>query len=232
MSDIKEKTHHDPRMGDEDVDDEIPQPSPQRSRRHAHFDRHPTFEEGEPRRYPPSPSTSDETVQEKRHDDHDKPPRLTPGQWILKKSPIDLNWIPNNWSWSKIKPVIRCALTAWVSVLFFVIPKLEVMLGQVCLYCLLPWHHPVRMLSFPDYRIGIRSQCSPSVLLNSADADSVGQLPHFSRCVAQLLSHISALMWDESTVGFLQPPSAPFIAVLEQEIILLLCVTAGWAFVV
>ncbi|EKM60249.1 uncharacterized protein PHACADRAFT_246113 [Phanerochaete carnosa HHB-10118-sp] len=43
---------------------------------------------------------------------------------------IDLKWIPANLSWPKMKPVIRTALVAWISVLFFTIPRLEVMLGQ------------------------------------------------------------------------------------------------------
>lgn len=43
----------------------------------------------------------------------------------------DLSWVSNNFTWSKIKPVIRCAAFTWICLLFVVIPKLEVMLGQV-----------------------------------------------------------------------------------------------------
>ncbi len=44
---------------------------------------------------------------------------------------VELGWIPNNLNWSKIKPALRSALLAWVSLLFVIIPKLSVMLGQV-----------------------------------------------------------------------------------------------------
>ena len=32
-------------------------------------------------------------------------------------------WIPQNWTWCKLKPVIRCALAGWISVVLFVIPE-------------------------------------------------------------------------------------------------------------
>jgi hypothetical protein len=41
------------------------------------------------------------------------------------------SWIPNNLTWSKIKPALRSALLGWVSLLFVIIPRLEVTLGQV-----------------------------------------------------------------------------------------------------
>jgi len=43
----------------------------------------------------------------------------------------NLPWVKENWTWSKIKPVIRCAVVAWVSAVLFVIPRVEQMLGQV-----------------------------------------------------------------------------------------------------
>lgn len=43
----------------------------------------------------------------------------------------DLQWVSQNNTWSKWKPVIRCALAAWISGLLFVIPKVENMMGQV-----------------------------------------------------------------------------------------------------
>ncbi|KAF8149165.1 hypothetical protein B0H34DRAFT_735166 [Crassisporium funariophilum] len=39
-------------------------------------------------------------------------------------------WIGKNWTWSKIKPVIRCAVVGWISVVIFVIPKVEAFVGQ------------------------------------------------------------------------------------------------------
>lgn len=58
--------------------------------------------------------------------------QITAGK-VVQKLPFkpDLSWVSNNWTWSKIKPVIRCAAVAWISILFVIIPKLEVMLGQV-----------------------------------------------------------------------------------------------------
>jgi hypothetical protein len=45
--------------------------------------------------------------------------------------PSSLQWIPKNLTWSKMKPVIRCSLVAWISLLFMIIPKTAKMLGQV-----------------------------------------------------------------------------------------------------
>ncbi|KDR73069.1 hypothetical protein GALMADRAFT_270443 [Galerina marginata CBS 339.88] len=39
-------------------------------------------------------------------------------------------WVPQNFEWSKIKLVVRCALAAWVSVVLFIIPKVERVMGQ------------------------------------------------------------------------------------------------------
>lgn len=42
-----------------------------------------------------------------------------------------LAWIPANWSFAKWKPVIRCALVAWISLVLYVIPAVEREMGQV-----------------------------------------------------------------------------------------------------
>lgn len=47
------------------------------------------------------------------------------------KLPETLQWIPENWTWSKIKPVIRCAVAAWIATVLFVIPRVQIFLGQV-----------------------------------------------------------------------------------------------------
>ena len=44
-----------------------------------------------------------------------------------------LKWIPANFTYPKLKPVIRSALTAWLSIVLFVIPSVEDTLGQVSL---------------------------------------------------------------------------------------------------
>ena len=133
MSKHKPAMYYDPRMGDEGSDGDTSQPaSPQLTRKHVHMDRHPTFEEGAPRRYLDSSIMSDETAKKGEQGEQEKPPRLTFAQWILNRLPVDLTWIPANWSWSKIKPVIRCAFVGWISVFFIIVPKLEVLLGPVC----------------------------------------------------------------------------------------------------
>ncbi|KAI0089790.1 hypothetical protein BDY19DRAFT_888753 [Irpex rosettiformis] len=90
---------------------------------------------------------------------------LRTGKAAVQKTPfintVDLSWIPNNMTWSKIKPALRCALAAWVSLLFLLITDLSVMLGQA--------------------------------------------------------------------TAVLMPPNSPFIAVLEQEITLMIFASIAWA---
>lgn len=40
-------------------------------------------------------------------------------------------WVSNNNNWSKVKPVIRCAVAAWISSVLFLIPAFELAVGQV-----------------------------------------------------------------------------------------------------
>ncbi len=47
------------------------------------------------------------------------------------KLPQALQWIPANFTWEKLKPVIRCALAGWISVVVFVIPRVNTYMGQV-----------------------------------------------------------------------------------------------------
>ncbi|KAF4566043.1 hypothetical protein EYR36_011457 [Pleurotus pulmonarius] len=44
--------------------------------------------------------------------------------------PPSLQWIPANWTWSRIKPVIRCAVAAWICTVLFLIPRVEIFMGQ------------------------------------------------------------------------------------------------------
>jgi hypothetical protein len=46
----------------------------------------------------------------------------------------DFQWVPQNTTWSKWKPVIRCALAAWICGLLFIISKTENAMGQVSLF--------------------------------------------------------------------------------------------------
>ena len=45
--------------------------------------------------------------------------------------PQSLAWIPQNLTWSKLKPVIRCSLAAWVSLVLMIIGPVARSLGQV-----------------------------------------------------------------------------------------------------
>ena len=122
--------NYDPRMGDESGDERPIQPvRTQSSHRHVRLKEHPTLEEYEPQAkegHTPSEHSSETT---KKADSTKS--AVSPGQWVLAHSPIDLAWIPANWTWSKMKVLIRCALVAWISLLFFIVKRLEILLGQV-----------------------------------------------------------------------------------------------------
>ena len=53
-------------------------------------------------------------------------------------------WVSNNSNWSKVKPVIRCAVAAWVSAVLFLIPAFELAVGQVSGTFLLPPNYLMR----------------------------------------------------------------------------------------
>ena len=70
-----------------------------------------------------SPSSSD-AIQEKGKEN--PPP---PGKKLTL--PSSLAWIPANFTWSQMKIVIRCSLTAWVSLVFSIVRPISRPLGQV-----------------------------------------------------------------------------------------------------
>lgn len=49
------------------------------------------------------------------------------------KTPNILQWIPTNFKYSKLRPVIRSAAAAWIALVLFVIPPVQIFFGQVCL---------------------------------------------------------------------------------------------------
>lgn len=69
-------------------------------------------------------SSSSDVIQEKGKEIPPPPER----KFTL---PSSLAWIPANLTWSRLKPVIRCSLTAWVCVVFLVVRPLSRSLGQV-----------------------------------------------------------------------------------------------------
>ncbi|KAI0070007.1 hypothetical protein K474DRAFT_1609486 [Panus rudis PR-1116 ss-1] len=100
-------------------------------------------------------------------DDSNKKEQVPLYRRIVHHIPVNLQWIPDNWSWSKIKPVIRNAVLGWVSMVLLLIPESEKAMGQASFLILI--------------------------------------------------------------ASFLDPPSEPFIAVLEREVILVFLVCVSWA---
>ena len=121
MSDLR---HPDPRMGDEE--EESPT-SPQQEIRPQ-----PRQRKEVKLRIPPSTTTSsEESTFEKR--DH-KPPPTPPSLWqnpLVQKLLLDVQWIPANRTWSKLKPVIRSSVVGFISVVLMVIPRVERTIGNV-----------------------------------------------------------------------------------------------------
>lgn len=192
MADSSPKVHYDPRMGDEGSDEELPSPTSLRqARKRVTMDRHPTFDDSEPRRYPSSQDTESMFQEKDKESEREKPPRLSVGQWILQNSPVNLQWIPTNLSWSKFKPVLRSALTAWISVLFFIIPKLERTLGSVCrplqfVFFRCPSSfHPLSVLRLSDssHRLLFKRGFAPHLPGSEKLLTRIllGELPHSSR---------------------------------------------------
>jgi len=64
-------------------------------------------------------------------------PIKEPKPWMNLHLPAQLQWIPRNWTWSNLKPVIRCSIVAWVSAVLFIIPRVELLMGQVCFLVLM-----------------------------------------------------------------------------------------------
>ena len=110
---MSDPQHHDPRMGDEG--EEVPPSTP----RHV--------------RIPPEalhPSDSSEKPFKPRGH-ASSPPRTSIVRRVIQVLPVDLSWIPPNLTWSKIKPVIRCAVVCWVSALLMIIGPTARLMGSV-----------------------------------------------------------------------------------------------------
>jgi hypothetical protein len=70
-----------------------------------------------------SPSRSD-AIQEKGRKNPAAPEKKSTFSSVF-------GWIPENFTWSQLKPVIRCFLTAWVSLVFIIVRPVARSLGQV-----------------------------------------------------------------------------------------------------
>ncbi|KAI6026427.1 hypothetical protein BKA83DRAFT_4243292 [Pisolithus microcarpus] len=53
------------------------------------------------------------------------------------KLPRRLQWVSANWTWSRWKPALRSAVSAWVALVIFVIPSVENVLGQAAFLILI-----------------------------------------------------------------------------------------------
>jgi hypothetical protein len=83
------------------------------------------------------PSEGGDAKLQPHKDNNNRAPRstfrkYTGGLWSSMLP--DFQWVPQNTNWSRWKPVIRCALAAWICGLLFIIPKTENAMGQVSLF--------------------------------------------------------------------------------------------------
>ncbi|KAJ6525711.1 hypothetical protein B0H19DRAFT_1223853 [Mycena capillaripes] len=76
----------------------------------------------------PTRSDSSSTHISGTTDSEAKPPASKALDWL--KWPKSLQWVLDNLTWPKVKPTIRSAIAAWISMVLFLIPKIEVFLGQ------------------------------------------------------------------------------------------------------
>ena len=117
---MSERRRYDPRLGDEDCDEhsDVQSPiSPPRTPKHVQL------------QLPDDdPHDAEKT--------HKKPDERRPSKPLLARVvnalPFNFAWIPANFTRSKMKPVIRCAVVCWVSALFMIIPQTMNLMGQVC----------------------------------------------------------------------------------------------------
>ena len=114
---MSERRRYDPRLGDEDDDPQTlrtPPNSPPRTPKHVHIqipDDAPTPEKSRegPAVRPPQPLFTR----------------------VVQLLPFNLAWVPANFTWSKWKPALRCAVVCWVSALLMIIPQTMQAMGQV-----------------------------------------------------------------------------------------------------
>lgn len=117
--------HYDPRMGDEEILEESEHGHQPRPQKHVRI---PTNVGRD------ADASPDELSAEKGRNHQSKPSSKPPEPWttrLAKLLPFDLGWVPANFTWSKLKPVIRCATVCFVSAILMVIPQVYVPMGQV-----------------------------------------------------------------------------------------------------
>lgn len=86
-------------------------------------------------------NTKSDEAGDKEFDSTKKAAEMSPVKskllWRSENLPAILQWIPANWTWSKWKPVLRSALSAWISLLLFLIPTTMDVMGQVSFFSFL-----------------------------------------------------------------------------------------------
>ena len=87
---------------------------------------------------PPLASRASSITSEKKRNRNWEAPAAAAesGRWtkVLRRLwtlPQFLQWIPANFTWENLKPVIRSSIAAWIVVVFFVIPAVSEFMGQV-----------------------------------------------------------------------------------------------------
>ncbi|TFK87224.1 hypothetical protein K466DRAFT_491227 [Polyporus arcularius HHB13444] len=122
------RQRYDPRLGDEDVDEDVTINGAGRAEDFARPPMHVRI----PTDIAHDSKDSDRTQKEGREVNAKTRPvwasRL--GKACRKLLPFDFAWIPANFTWSKLKPVIRCAVVCWVSAVLMIIPRTSSMMGQ------------------------------------------------------------------------------------------------------
>lgn len=123
---MSDRRRYDPRLGDEEDGDEVDDGTAQASIRPARHVRIPSD----------IAHDSEDSVRARKEGCGPRAKTRMPWSSRLKSTckrlvPIDLAWVPANFTWSKLKPVIRCAVVCWVSAVLMIIPRTSNLMGQV-----------------------------------------------------------------------------------------------------
>lgn len=86
------------------------------------------FEVGEK---PGEPDGKCENLPPQKHESTSSLPSPKEGSIWKALTPGNLHWITNNLNRTGLRPVTRCAISAWISLLLVLIPRTERFLGQV-----------------------------------------------------------------------------------------------------
>ncbi|KAI0641257.1 hypothetical protein C8Q79DRAFT_919931 [Trametes meyenii] len=122
---MNDPRRYDPRLGDEElaaVPEEFNGDHGARQEKHVRI----------PDQVGPGTDSSSRAQEEpgKSLEEHHKKPPISWSTRLARCTPVDLAWIPASFTWSKLKPVIRCAVVCFVSTVLMVIPRVYNLMGQ------------------------------------------------------------------------------------------------------